>query len=355
MKQPSKNVLLLEFKFHEEIIPSQLLVLKRNGYDVHLFLDRKLWDDELFSQDQGVKKTLFSNSGSWYMKLYILFTLFLYVRKHRIKYLVFNTLDSAFISWIIRCFPSLYKVGIAHHIETITEKEYYKNNVYSVQGILTLSKDTLNYLKNYHPKLKNKSCFYPIFFDRGREKKQTPEGITKIVVPGQVSFKRRDYQLLIDACLELKSKALGSNLKIYLLGNIQKFDGPSVREKIESHQLEDMFWMHDGRVSYDDFISHIQTAHYILPLLSTRVANYQQYLTSQISATFNWALGFHKFLIIHKDFCSLNFLCENAIPYKDNLATTLLEASRNSVPCFNPNTYLTIDVQEKEYLRVFEI
>jgi GT2 family glycosyltransferase len=347
----TKQVLLFEFKFHEEVIPSQIKFLQSNGYQVHLFLERTLWDDSLFGCFPNLKTRLFKNSKHWHVKLFALFQMLLYVRKFKIKYIVVNTLDSTFGHVIIRFFSHLYKVGIAHQIGNVSHSKVYMMNVKRMQGILTLSTHTLKFFKKNYPDITNVSCFYPIFFCKESARPNSQANEIKIVIPGQLSNKRRDYQLLLDCSLKLKQD--GSRIKFYLLGDAHKFDGPEIIKFIRENGLEKMFWFSTGRIPYNEFLQHISEADYVMPLLSTRVVNYKYYLESQISASFNWGLGLKKHLIIHHDFAHLDFSNLNAIVYGDDLDSKLLELNGAMNKPYIDLPQLNFHYQRKSYFEVF--
>jgi GT2 family glycosyltransferase len=349
----NRRALLFEFKFHEEIIPSQIQFLQSKGFEVHLFLEKTLWDDSLFGCFSNLKTKLFRNSKHWHIKLLILFRMLMYVRKNRINYVVVNTLDSTFGHVIIRFFKRLYKVGIAHQIGNVSHSKVYKMNVKRMQGVLTLSKHTLTYLKTNHPDIQNTSFFYPIFFCKENIKNEGRRDEVKIVIPGQLSHKRRDYQMLLDCCVQLKHNDI--RIKFYLLGDAHKFDGPEIIKFIHDNELEKMFWFNSGRIPYNDFLRYISEADYVMPLLSTNVANYKYYLESQISASFNWALGLKKHLIIHKDFAHLDFANLNAMVYDNDLRSKLLELSNAMNKPYIDLPQLNFDHQRKAYFEVFNV
>jgi GT2 family glycosyltransferase len=347
-----KRVLLFEFKFHEEIIPSQIKFLQSKGFEVHLFLEQTLWDESLFSCFPGLKATLTKNSKQWPVKLFILFKMLLYVRKHKIKYLIVNTLDSTFGHFIILFLSHLYRVGIAHQVSNVSANKIYRANVKRMQGVLTLSELTKNYLLKNYPEVKNVSCFYPIFFCNELTALNSQNEEVRIVIPGQLSHKRRDYQLLLHTCIQLRKEK--TRLRFYLLGDTRKFDGPEIVQFIATHDLGKLFWFNNGRIPYQDFLKYIREGDYVMPLLSTRVTNYRQYLTSQISASFNWALGLKKHVIIHKDFQHIEYTNENAIVYDDNLVAKLLQLNNEKRISYTNNPKLNFSNQRASYFKVFD-
>jgi hypothetical protein len=172
------------------------------------------------------------------------------------------------------------------------------------------------------------------------------------VIPGQLSNKRRDYQLLLDCCLQLRRN--NTKLKFYLLGDTLKFDGPEIVKFIGDHELGKLFWFNSGRIPYNDFLQYISEADYVMPLLSTRVANYKHYLESQISASFNWALGMKKHVIIHKDFLHIDYSNKNAIVYEDDLINKLLELNDEMKIPYTDAPQLNFLSQRESYFKAFE-
>src|SRR5689334_19046725 len=97
----SMKVLLIEHKFHQEIIPSQLKFFLDANIEVHLFLNQKLWDDDLLGAFQKtVTITLLQRPDKWYNKIGLFFVIRSYIKRFGITHIVFNTLDSNFNSFL---------------------------------------------------------------------------------------------------------------------------------------------------------------------------------------------------------------------------------------------------------------
>jgi hypothetical protein len=355
MSKNSKAVLLFEFKFHQEILPTQIKFLLNAGYDVHLFLDRDLWDGALFScVHDKIRVTLVSDTTRWLNKLKLYFALKKYVREHNISHLVVNTLDSTFGSLLINALSDLNKVGIAHRVHEISSNKTFENNVRQMDAVLTLSVKTHEYISANFPWVAQPGWFYPIFFcsDEVEKVKASGNAGISIVIPGQISNERRDYRSLISAAKYLREKKIRVRFK--LLGNALRFDGPALKDEIHRAGLDDCFRIWEGFVPYNVFLQEISNADFVMPLLSPDQANSDNYHCSQISAAINWALGFRKKLLLHEHFCDLDFLAPNSILYNNtNMADVLASLTKPADDDFISVPELCFENISKNYLKGF--
>lgn len=348
---PQARVALLEFKFHREVIPSQLLFLLNQNFDVHVIMDTKLWDDALFGccKDK-LKTTLLTHSTRWYNKVYIFFFLQYYFRSRKITHVIINTLDSTFLHVVLRFLPRrMHLVGIAHRVHEIDADLAFRSNVKRMNAVLTLSEDTLAYLRNTYPALKKTQSFYPVFFCPPSATMDRDPHELWIAIPGQLSFKRRDYRLLLDYVGQKPSQPL----RFLLLGNAAKFDGPEIADRIKAEGLDRYFFYKNEFIPYAEFIELISICDYVLPLIGEQtwmVASYQQ---SQVTAAMNWAMGFQKHVIVHQAFSHLRHLQRNTLWYTNASFPALLDGLQKPAPyTHGPET--DFHIQAARYLETFQ-
>lgn len=118
-------------------------------------------------------------------------------------------------------------------------------------------------------------------------------GETWIVVPGNVEKKRRDYASLPHLARELA----GSGVRIVVLGNIGKGDGPWLREQVRSAGLDTMFVFFDRFVPEDVYDSYMRQCDYLLPLIGNGVPRAEDYTRFKTSGTFNLAKAYGKTML----------------------------------------------------------
>lgn len=347
------KVLLVEYKFHQEVLPAQLKFLLSAKNEVHLFLEYKLYDDFLLGPFRDViSLSLIKNSGKWYNKIKLLFLLRSYIKNNGITHLVFNTANSNFNAIIMRLIPSVKFIGIIHRVSTLKERKMMRSFVSRLDGVLTLSQQTLLNFKEAFPFKLNSSCFYPIFFEWQSD---TSFGDfanqINVIIPGQFDIKKKDYQPLLDAATLIKERHL--SIKFILLGDASGEDGKKIIADIERLHLQALFIYESKFIPYSVFFKWVYNADYVLPLFTRRVLNYENYLKSQISASFNWAFAFNKRLIIPKDFESMAYVSENAIFYSDADLIEKLVSLRKEDSRITINRDLSFSNQQRNYLKVF--
>ncbi len=353
-----KKALIIELKFHQEIIPAQIFFLLGKGYEVHLFLAEHLYDRDLFNglKDQ-IYLTLLPHTKGFINKVRLLFKVKLYIKQNKISRLILNTLDSNFNNFLLRIINDVQTIGIIHQLQKLKYKPLYYDNFKRVSGVLTLSQYTLRYLtKNYNPG-KPVSFFYPVFFPyninpNGSNKLSGPE-IINIAIPGQLDQTKRDYKTLIEILATNKEDA--SKFKFFLLGNAASANGPEIVSLIKSAKLESLFSYTEGFVSYNHFFSCLSNADYVMPLLNKKIQQLPTYHASQISASFNWAYAFNKPLIVHQFYINNVVSDYQSIGYSDyNLSCVLFNLVKpqkgetaRSTPFFD------FKAQQENYLKVF--
>src|SRR5690606_28209660 len=126
-----------------------------------------------------------------------------------------------------------------HQIHRFIKKRIHRGSLKRVSAIATLSTYTLRYFQNHFQNYSKKSiCFYPIFFDAARNgagQSNLSDTCIRIVIPGQLDLKKRDYFQLISA---LEQQPHLKSVRFFLLGNIAHNDGPAILERIQEKGLE---------------------------------------------------------------------------------------------------------------------
>jgi colanic acid/amylovoran biosynthesis glycosyltransferase len=347
-----RRVLILENKYHQEIIPPQARILLNAGYEVHLFIAEKLWDRDLFGDiADKIHVTLLKKNSNFLNKLSIAVRVRKYIRKEGINFLVFNTLDSNFNYFLLRMNQGIRSIGIIHQAHRIFRKKIHRKNLSLVDGIATLSRFTLDYFRSNDSFDKDAVCFYPIFFNGQKETvKASHEGI-QVAIPGQFDLNKRDYFQLLDTLREVNP---ATAVKFYLLGNVKNGDGPEIIAYIKRHKLEHFFEWEEKFIPYKKFFQVLRESDYVMPLLSSRVKNSRNYRESQISASFNWAYSFQKMLILHSEFSGIVEDKDDTVFYDDyNFKDVLESLKKPSENLYHPEI-LSYAVQEKAYLSLFQ-
>jgi len=322
----AENIALVELgDTHQECLYTQLVFLKEAGYKVTLVVSKKLfanihyppaWDYLYLHELQGSKS------------LWKLFQISRYLKKNRVTKIVFNTAENAvvrnflFMTYGVECYGILHdvsKLGSSGNQKFISRriKKYFILNDYLLNSIAEENRARV-------------ASFYPVFFP------DTPAvavarkkpGEIRIIIPGQLELKRRDYLGLIEAA----EKARLKHIRFVLLGNGSKGDGKLIADTIAAKKLGDRFMLFDGYLSEDEFHSYIRGADLVMPLIhpGSKTGPRQQedssnYLTRNISGAFNFAFGYKKPMLTHDAFSAFDDFQASSFFYNPSSLAALLK------------------------------
>ena len=166
-------------------------------------------------------------------------------------------------------------------------------------------------------------------------------------VPGYVSFRNRNYSLLLDISKELKKDTNYKNIMFYILG------GGNDRKKLE-HQFKKsgnaehiQFAKVDpetGFVKYDEYIMRLRESHFLLPLFPNELGDYRNYKISSVITT---ALGFG-IPVLQDHWTEEVYRLPNP-PYADSLSLSVSKAM-----ALNNDDYMALRIKYGE-LRLDEL
>ena len=88
----------------------------------------------------------------------------------------------------------------------------------------------------------------------------------RIVIPGEIDFRRRDYQRLVDIAMQ-HPKGVQPRMRFVILGDINSKYGQQLRALIEQNQLRIYFEWVDHRPTDLEFAQGIVDADFIMPVL----------------------------------------------------------------------------------------
>jgi|GEM_PF-4948584 len=353
-EQDRKKILLVEFKFHQEIIPTQLEFLLSAGFEVFVAIHAPLWDKALFSPYHArVHFVPLKQTRGFWARLRSLLTIKRLVQREKIDVIILNTLETTSWYFLMKMLPRVSTFGIAHRVQRVVKEPILKRNLAMVKGVLTLSDHTLDFLSKSLSRPDRATSFYPIFFNRQVPKSVRTERMLQVVIPGMITFKKRDYEGLLHAVRSARQKL---NVRFHLLANIHSTDGEKLLKLIHEAGVADNFVIYEKYVPYESFLEVVAKCDLVMPLLGPAVENYENYLNSQISASFNWAYAFKKPLLIHRD---LQHTCIRGYPlytYGDDTLLTRLEelSEKAELPATTPE-YLSFENQRERYLNLIAI
>ena len=292
----SKKAILIEFNsWHGECLYAQLQFLTRGGYEVTLICDEShqrqfdyLHYDHLEKHFINLKK-----AGS-------LLRIYGEVINSHINTVILNTAQgSAALKFLLLPFPRRIRfTGIIHNVKKLKTSIGQHIICRKVRHYFLLA----DYLEPHFPKDSHLKCcpvefgiVPPLNFTAFEKEK----GSCYVAIPGYVEYKRRDY-LSIIPFLEKWGERL--NLKIVLLGNLHKSDGPDLWARIKRVGMEKSFITFDHFIDEKDYCSYIQACDFLLPLIHPDTPDALSYTNAKISGSFTLSKMFGKTMLCHRIF-----------------------------------------------------
>lgn len=128
----------------------------------------------------------------------------------------------------------------------------------------------------------------------------TPPGAPtplKVVVPGNVSYRRRSYRRLPEL-IRAAGRDGRPGLRVEILGDITRGDGPELRGRLEEAGVADRVVVHEGFVPEPAFADAVARADAVLPLLPPPDGIGATYLRHRVSGSFNLAYAHRTPLLV---------------------------------------------------------
>jgi hypothetical protein len=197
-------------------------------------------------------------------------------KQQKLELLYLNTITDNYIfySWMISLLRSVRIIVTLHSINNY----FYPKPAFNLRRIVrTIGKKRLisvvkefnvvaltmvDYLKSRLPASKKVHCLpgavyegRPIDTHAGRE-------ITKLVVPGVIDARRRDYDLVIQLAEKLHNA--GSKICITLLGGVHPLFGKSVFDKLEKKKFPNVKYFSEAVVDQPEFDKEMDEADFVL-------------------------------------------------------------------------------------------
>lgn len=362
MSTPARKAALLEiYDSHDVNLYSQLLFLKKGGYETTLICsqglkrevaDYKLGQETVFVNCTG-KTGLALLQELWRIRNEIV--------RRGITKVILNTAHSTPVrNLCLLPFPSSVRFyGTLHGVNKLqgsfTQKiisrrlgKYFLLSDYMLQKALKVPHGSLAF-EVYYP------IFHPPFPVTTVEQK--PAGTVWIGIPGSVEYKRRDYESLVPRFAAIKEKP---PVRFLVLGNGNHphGNGAQLKELVKAHGVEPYFFFFDGFVPNDIFHAYLQQCDALMPLIHPINADMEKYLENQISGTFNIAFAYRKPLLMHEYYERYEDFTENGIFYNlDNLTEVLANIktllTQHSAQRYQ-NPKWTLDYQADHYNRFLE-
>lgn len=183
-----------------------------------------------------------------------------------------------------------------------------------------------------------------------------PEGEFWVCIPGQVEFKKRDYEALFD---RISERAPSREVRFVLPGSgpPDARDGRMLRDILDARGLTGRFRLWNEFVDHDTFFSVLAASDLIMPLIHPRKAPYEEYLKYKISGAFNLAWGLGLPMFCEESFAGINDFEASSLFYREvNLVERLNRLVKNPAPLAEIRQRLAthpkfaFEVQRQRYL-----
>jgi hypothetical protein len=337
------KIALIEFgDFHDECLYSQIQFLQQDDIEIILFVNAKLKSRiEDFSSLCNIVYLDLSSKTKKYRSLFKVYHNIIFGGFSKI---IFNTAESNIYKFIQFLFPKRIElIGTLHNGQNLKLKskqkiiskklsKYFVLNDFVAQSI-SEEKLTTNKLTSY----------YPIFFPNFETSLQKPKNEIWIIVPGVISFDKRDYSVFKDLKLE-------ENFKIIFLGRANNPDAKAFIDKAKSYpSFKNLFFFEDF-IPNNLFHNYIKHSDYILPLIHPNNEFFNYFLKYKISGSYNLAFGYKKTLLMEQSFSEIEDFKEIAFFYDANHFERIFDIIKNSEKKVYQNPKWNFEFQKKNYL-----
>lgn len=298
-KVDENTILIIELNpCHNETVVGYCHYLKQLGYNVEILVN-KLSETDFLNID-GVK--------IWEFLYEDILRLFKNANFTKYERIIFN-------SKIIYKTEAIDIVDVCKKLPTGQQP-----NLYVQHHLEKINEDILNQIILANPnniKEWENNIVNPHYFVENIEHKKN--NITEFVVVGEISRKRKNFDLLLKAVEELLEKNV-DNFQVKVIGHA---DSAKIPEKLSAN-IKIL-----GRLSFQQMYDEVLNSDFILPLLDKNIVELERYITQGTSGSFQLSYGFAKPCVIQKCFAEKYALNnENAIIYNENeeFSSKLLQA-----------------------------
>jgi glycosyltransferase involved in cell wall biosynthesis len=343
---------------HDECLYSQLLFLKNGGYHVTLICSENL-RKQVSEFDIADEKVFFDfdKKGAAH-KLKQIWKLRTYIIRQKIGTVIFNSLHGRTIRDLtLLPFPKkIIFAGTLHGINKLKGSFTQRVIGLRVRKVFLLNDYMIDNLKLVPNQGLQFQSYYSIFFPQFKNEPQInkPADECWIAIPGQVEYKRRDYETLVRTFAAMPVKP---GYKFLLLGNSthKHSNGTELKELVKELGVADHFVFWDGFLENAVFHAYLKKADIVMPLIHPGNDGFQKYLIYQISGAYNLAFAYKKPLLMLSEFKDYADFKENAIFYTLDDMPVILENLPSLINMMQPQLYKdpkwTFEHQAGEYLR----
>jgi hypothetical protein len=172
----------------------------------------------------------------------------------------------------------------------------------------------------------------PIFHasDNPPEETAKPPGEFWICIPGEVEFRRRDYQGLAEA---VRKTVPDPRIRFILLGSAQTQDSAAFEGLLGRSDRRSQFVVFPDYVSQEVFAGYLARCDLILPLTHPGIGLYTDYRHHQVSGSFLEALAYSVPMLLDRSWTGVREFEEISLFYdREELIPTLNDLAQDGRP-----------------------
>lgn len=304
--KPKKIFVFEFFPFHAHNLCLHPHLIKMmfadTEFEFHYFLNPSLFSEKTYIPNNHLctrtvsHRTIQALQKLKLLKIWAVIKFYFYVKVSRPEIIIFNSLEKGISLTLFKLLKKTCKISLVHNPDNI---ELRKD-----QHSIHLSMNKYIY-ENFSSKLDGYCLSF--YGPQAKHKNRETDDTFIISVPGSISFKRRNYELIIDIAKKLKLSG-HPNYKVLfnIIGAANKKDGPKLKKIIDDLGINEYFKFHT-KVNDEEFIQAICESDALIPLITDPQS---PYFSVKNSATYSHSARYSKPMIIPEH-------CANAwrIPY----------------------------------------
>lgn len=235
------------------------------------------------------------------------------LRDRGVRSVVANTTSSPLVrDFVLRARNRFHLAGVAHHASKLRGSATMRVMGMWLRDHFVLAEYVLAAARV--PRGHRVTHFHPVHFPPTLHALAAPRTGFRIVVPGSVESKRRDYAGLFRA---LGNTQLPPGVEVVLLGRSTHKHGnrAELSALATTCGIEDRIRWFDGFVDDRTFYRELQQGSVVMPLVHPGTGNHSRYSTEQITGACNLAWGFRIPLLMHSSFGGLQPFSGAALTY----------------------------------------
>ncbi len=299
---------------HDEVYLTTAYLLKRLGYDVHVF---NTWRNRMknsFVHAPGVNPSIISRLNTS--------SVLTAAEKGSFDLVVFNTIEGAeVLSCAKRISARIPVLGFVHNGSFISSKPEYRGLANNPRFHLMV---LAPYIADRFASVTGAGFMYPVFFNDHAVATIAPSpGKRRLCVQGYFDPARRHYDELIHAVHTL-AKEGRDDFEVWVMGRSYAAPFRSFQRRVDQLGVGKFFRYTWKGIGYKSYYRLLNSVDFILPLISPD--SHPSYFLSKSTSSIAAAVGFGKIPLVHRRLAELYGISAQCLTYDDDMARAVREA-----------------------------